>query len=160
MMFSEMDPWIVSTIYLIALVLFVLGIVFINYGSNRNKKDKHLLPLIIVGWVLVIATIVGSIALLILFIGADQGITGTMFFLLLSPVVIFAGLVACFATALNSLQSAYRKPKDDVTRKQSIVKGWALLALAILIIVALVVSLSILLTNYSNYRNEHPVRFM
>ena len=160
-MFSEMDPWLVNLIIFLAAIVLFLGILFINYGSNKKKKeDKKLLPLIIVGWVLLISAITGSIALIVLYIGSSSGITGTLIFMFLSPLFILGGFIACLVVSANSLQAAYKKPKDDVTRKQSIVKGWALLVLAILIIVAVAVTLSILLTNYSNYRNDHPVRFM
>ena len=155
-----MDPWLVNLCFLLAAVILVLGIVFIKCGKNKKKVEKHLLPLIIIGWVIVIASIVGSVALFVLYIGSSSGITGTMIFIFASPIFIIGGIIACLTVGINSLQSAYRKPKEDVTRKQSIVKGWALLILVILVIVAIVVTLSILLTNYSNYRNEHPVRFM
>ena len=159
-MFGEMDPWLVNLNFLIAAIALILGIVFINYGSNKKKKDKRLLPLVIIGWVMLIGSIIGSVVLLILYIGSTGGIVGTYLFIFLSPLFILGGFIACLIVGLNSLQSAYSKPKDDITRKQSIVRGWALLVLAILLIVAIAVTLSILLTNYSNYRNEHPVRFM
>lgn len=159
-MFEEMEPWLVNVCFFLAAIVLILGIIFIKYGTNKKKKDKHLLPLIIVGWVMVITSIVGSVALFILYIGSSSGITGTLIFMFLSPLFILGGFIACVIVSANSLQAAYKKPKEDVTRKQSIVRGWALLALAILIIVVVVVTLSILLTNYSNYRNEHPVRFM
>lgn len=159
-MFGEMDPWLVNTCYLLAAFILVIGIIFIKASANKKKKEKHLLPLIIIGWIMVIASIVGAVALFVLYIGSSSGITGTMIFIFASPIFIIGGIIACLTVGINSLQSAYRKPKEDVTRKQSIVKGWALLILVILVIVAIVVTLSILLTNYSNYRNEHPVRFM
>ena len=159
-MFGEMEPWLVNVCFFLAGIILILGVIFIKYGTNKKKKDKHLLPLIIVGWIMVIASIVGAVALFVLYIGSSSGITGTMIFIFASPIFIIGGIIACLTVGINSLQSAYRKPKEDVTRKQSIVKGWALLILVILVIVAIVVTLSILLTNYSNYRNEHPVRFM
>lgn len=159
-MFGEMEPWLVNLCFFLAAIVLILGIIFIKYGTNKKKKDKHLLPLIIVGWVMVITSIVGSVALFILYIGSSSGITGTLIFMFLSPLFILGGFIACLVVSANSLQSAYKKPKEDATRKQSIVRGWALLTLAILIIVVVAVTLSILLTNYSNYRNEHPVRFM
>lgn len=159
-MFGEMEPWLVNICFFLAAVILILGIIFIKYGANKKKKDKHLLPLIIVGWVMIIASIVGSVALLVLYIGSAGGITGTMIFIFMSPIFIIAGIIACLTTGISSLQRAYVKQKDDVTRKQSIVKGWALLILIVLVIVAIIITLSILLTNYSNYRNEHPVRFM
>ena len=155
-----MEPWLVNLCFFLAAIVLILGIIFIKYGTNKKKKDKHLLPLIIVGWVMVITSIVGSVALFILYIGSSSGITGTLIFMFLSPLFILGGFIACLVVSANSLQSAYKKPKEDATRKQSIVRGWALLTLAILIIVVVAVTLSILLTNYSNYRNEHPVRFM
>ena len=154
-----MNPWLVNSCFLLAAFIFVLSIIFIKYGSNK-KKDKHLFPLVIVGWVLLITSIVGSITLLILYIGSTGGILGTYIFIFLSPLFVLCGFIACLVVGINSLQSAYCKPKDDITRKQSILRGWALLILAILVIAAIAITLSILLTNYSNYRNEHPVRFM
>lgn len=159
-MFGEMEPWLVNLCFFLAGIILILGIIFIKYGTNKKKKDKHLLPLIIVGWVMVIASIVGSVALFILYIGSSSGITGTVIFIFMSPLFIIGGIILCLTIGLSSLQSAYRKPKDDVTRKQSIVKGWAFLILLTLVIIAIIVTISILLTNYSNYRNEHPVRFM
>ena len=159
-MFPEMDVWLVNTGFLVAIFVFIMGFIFIKCGSNKKKKDKHLLPLVIVGWVLDIASVVGSIALFILFIGASSGITGTMIFLFASPIFIIVGFIAFISVGINCITDGYRKDKDDITRKQSIVKGWAVLILGILIMVAIIVTLSILLTNYSNYRNEHPVRFM
>ena len=159
-MFGEMEPWLVNVCFFLAGIVLILGIIFIKYGTNKKKKDKHLLPLIIVGWVMVIASIVGSVALFVLFIGSTSGIVGTYVFIFLSPLFIVAGIIICLSIGISSLQSAYRKPKDDVTRKQSIIKGWALLILIVLVITAIIITVSILLTNYSNYRNEHPVRFM
>lgn len=159
-MFGEMEPWLVNVCFFLAAIVLILGIIFIKYGTNKKKKDKHLLPLIIVGWVMVIASIVGSVALFVLFIGSTSGIVGTYVFIFLSPLFIVAGIIICLSIGISSLQSAYGKPKDDVTRKQSIIKGWALLILIVLVITAIIITVSILLTNYSNYRNEHPVRFM
>ena len=159
-MFAEMDPWLVNLCFLLAAIILILGIIFIKYGANKKKKDKHLLPLVIVGWLMVIVSIVGSVTLIILYIGATSGIFGTFLFVILTPLFILGGFIGFIAVGISSLQEAYRKPKEDITRKQSIVKGWALLALAILFILAIAITLSILLNNYSNYRNEHPVRFM
>ena len=158
-MFPEMDIWLVNTGFFVAIIFFIMGIAFIKGGSNK-KKDKRLLPLVIVGWIFTIASIIGSIALLILLIGSSGGITGTTIFIFVSPIFIIGGFIAFICVGLSSLTAGYRKDKDDITRKQSIIKGWALLLLAILFMTVIIVTLSILLTNYSNYRNEHPVRFM
>ena len=140
---------------------FIFGMIFILYGSNSNKskKDKHLLPLIIFGWILAIASIVGLVISFILFVNTNGGITGTYILLFISPIFIFIGFVLCVCIGAYSLSDAYSKNKDDVTRKQSIVKGWCLLALAITMVVVIVVTFAILINSYQA-TTKNPIRMM
>ena len=45
-------------------------------------------------------------------------VIGTMIFIFASPVFIIGGIIACLTVGISSLQSAYRKPKEDVTSNQ------------------------------------------
>lgn len=145
----------------IALFATIFGIIFIAYGSNskKAKKDKRLLPLVIVGWTMVALSIVAVIFCFILYVDEAGGEYGTYLLIFISPLFILGGFAACIAIGASLLANAYKLPKEDVTRKQSIVRGWFLLILAIVVVVVIIVTFMVLLNNYESTR-ERPIRMM
>ena len=151
-------------IFILCVIGFILllgfSIFLIKYGSKKNDKGKINLPMSIVGWALLVLDIIGAIVGFIIYININGGYTGTIIFTIISPLFILIGFIIILNIGISSLVDGYRKNKEGNRGKASIVKGWALLALAILLITAVVVTLLILFHQHSMAKGDEPVRFM
>lgn len=157
----EMDVVKFEIFSLLELFALIFGIFFIIYGSNNKKeqKEKRLLPLVIVGWTLTTLSIIAFIFCFVLYVNTSGGMTGTILLMLISPLFILGGGLGCIGIGTSQLVKAYRLESNDVTRKQSIVRGWFLLFLAVAIVVVVIVTFIVLLNNYEGSLVK-PVRFM
>lgn len=155
-----MDSTTITSLFILTAFIFCLGLSFIIFASSAKKTGKNLLALTIVGWTLFALSIVGSVTLFVLFINENGGEFGLYLFIFISPLFFLVGIIICLAIGISSLTDGYQKNKEGMRDHSKIVRGWALLTLSILVIAAIVITLTILLTQYANYHNEHPVRFM
>ena len=157
----EMDVVKFGIFSLLELFALIFGIFFIVYGSNSKKeqKEKRLLPLVIVGWTLTTLSIIAFVLCFVLYVNTSGGMTGTVLLMLLSPLFILGGGLGCVGIGTGQLVKAYRLEDKDVTRKQSIVRGWFLLSLAFVLVVLVIVTFIVLLNTYEG-NLFNPVRFM
>lgn len=154
-----MEPLFTSGVILVTSLL-ILGCVFVSIGNKKKKNDQDGLTLIIVGWVIICASVLGGLAALIIYIDMTSGLFGTVLFTVLAPIFIFAGFVVILAYGISTLVEGYRRNKEGQRDRNQIIKGWFMLALSIAIVVTVIVTLAILFTNHSNARNDNPVAFM
>ena len=154
-----MERIFISGVILVT-ALIIFGCVLIEVGKKKKQNNQDGLTLLIVGWVLLVLSIAGGIAGLIIYIDMSGGIFGTVLFAVLCPVFIAGGSIGCLAAGISSLVDGYRRNKEGLRDKDAIVRGWSMLSLSILLVAVVIVTISILLTNHSNARNDNPVAFM
>ena len=154
-----MDPLFVSG-FILVIALIILGCVLIEVGKKKKQNDQDGLTLTIVGWVLVVLSVAGGIAGLIVYIDINSGLFGTILFAILCPLFILGGFIACLATGITSLTQGYRRNKEGQRNRNEIIKGWSMLSLSILLVTVVIVTLIILLANHSNSGGDNPVAFM
>lgn len=154
-----MDPLFVSG-FILVIALIILGCVLIEIGKKKKQNDQDGLTLTIVGWVLVVLSVAGGIAGLIVYIDINSGLFGTILFAVLCPLFIIGGFVACLATGISSLKEGYRRNKEGLRNRNEIIKGWSMLSLSILLVLVVVITLIILLASHSNSGGDNPVAFM
>ena len=157
----DMDVVKFGIFSLLELFALIFGIFFIVYGSNSKKeqKEKRLLPLVIVGWTLTTLSIIAFVFCFVLYVNTSGGMAGTVLLMFLSPLFILGGGLGCVGIGTGQLVKAYRLEDNDVTRKQSIVKGWFLLGLAFILVVMVIMTFIVLLNTYEG-NLFNPVRFM
>lgn len=153
------DPLFIGCV-LMSILLIGFSIFMINFGGKKGNNGKINMPVIIVGWVLLVLTVIASIVGLILYISESGGYFGTILFTIISPIFIIIGVVVILIIGISSLMEGYRKNQEGQRDKSTIIRGWSMLALSILTLTAIIVTLVILFINYSNSRGDTPVRFM
>lgn len=154
-----MDPLFVSG-FILVIALIILGCVLIEVGKKKKQNDQDGLTLIIVGWILVVLSVAGGIAGLIIYIDMNSGLFGTILFAVLCPLFILGGFIGCLATGITSLTQGYRRNKEGLRNRNEIIKGWSMLSLSIMLVTVVIVTLIILLLNHSNSGGDNPVAFM
>ena len=97
---------------------------------------------------------------LIYIIDENGGFTGTLIFTFVAPLFIMIGFVLCVGIGASSLLEGYRKNKEGQRDKVSIVRGWFLLSLSIIVVAVVVITLVILFNNHANTMGDTPVRMM
>lgn len=155
-----MDVITFNLIAIAAVFLVAFGIALIQIGKRIKTTDKKRLLMILIGWLLIVLPIIGLIIAFIVFINDSSGITGTYLFAFISPLFIFIGFAICLGIGISSLVEGYKKDQEGKTNTSAIIRGWSLLFLSIAVIAAVIITLAILFTNYSNSRSDTPVRFM
>ena len=139
---------------LIGAALITAGIMLVINGGKRQQK-----PMLIGGWVLTIAAIVGTVVGVILFAGLGEQSLTSAFITYAFPALMFIGFVVAIGLGVGNLVKGYQKDQDGNLNTNKIIAGWALLILAIVLVLAIVIPLTIVFDQQSS-GDANPIRFM
>ena len=139
---------------LIGAALITAGIMLVINGGKRQQK-----PMLIGGWVLTIAAIVGTIVGVILFAGLGEQSLTSAFITYAFPALMFIGFVVAIGLGVGNLVKGYQKDQDGNLNNNKIIAGWALLILAIVLVLAIVIPLTIVFDQQSS-GDANEIRFM
>ena len=139
---------------LIGAALITAGVMLVINGGKRQQK-----PMLIGGWVLTIAAIVGTIVGVILFAGLGEQSLATAFITYAFPALMLIGFVVAIGLGVGNLVKGYQKDQDGNLNTNKIIAGWALLILAILLVLAVVIPLTIVFDQQSS-SDANEIRFM
>ena len=158
-----MDVIMDFTTYMICFICagmaIILGIILFIFNRVRKKSTgKSSLPPIIVGWVLLALAIVGLAIATIVYTFSSSGTFGVFLLLMIAALFIIGGIAFFLGIGISSLAESLRKDKDGKRNKEGIVRGAALLFLAIAVLVTVIVTIAIMMHIESN--KEKPVRMM
>ena len=139
---------------LIGAALITAGVMLVINGGKRQQK-----PMLIGGWVLTIAAIVGTIVGVILFAGLGEQSLTSAFITYAFPALMFIGFVVAIGLGVGNLVKGYQKNQDGNLNTNKIIAGWALLILAIVLVLAIVIPLTIVFDQQSS-GDANEIRFM
>lgn len=139
---------------LIGAALITAGVMLIINGGKRQQK-----PMLIGGWVLTIAAIVGTVVGVILFAGLGEQSLTSAFITYAFPALMFIGFVVAIGLGVGNLVKGYQKDQDGNLNTNKIIAGWALLILAIVLVLAIVIPLTIVFDQQSS-GDANEIRFM
>ena len=139
---------------LIGAALITAGVMLVINGGKRQQK-----PMLIGGWVLTIAAIVGTIVGVILFAGLGEQSLTSAFITYAFPALMFIGFVVAIGLGVGNLVKGYQKDQDGNLNANKIIAGWALLILAIVLVLAIVIPLTIVFDQQSS-GDANEIRFM
>ncbi len=139
---------------LIGAALITAGVMLVINGGKRQQK-----PMLIGGWVLTIAAIVGTIVGVILFAGLGEQSLTSAFITYAFPALMFIGFVVAIGLGVGNLVKGYQKDQDGNLNTNKIIAGWALLILAIVLVLAIVIPLTIVFDQQSS-GDANEIRFM
>ena len=139
---------------LIGAALITAGVMLVINGGKRQQK-----PMLIGGWVLTIAAIVGTVVGVILFAGLGEQSLATAFITYAFPALMFIGFVVAIGLGVGNLVKGYQKDQDGNLNTNKIIAGWALLILAIVLVLAIVIPLTIVFDQQSS-GDANEIRFM
>ena len=139
---------------LIGAALITAGVMLVINGGKRQQK-----PMLIGGWVLTIAAIVGTVVGVILFAGLGEQSLTSAFITYAFPALMFIGFVVAIGLGVGNLVKGYQKNQDGNLNTNKIIAGWALLILAIVLVLAIVIPLTIVFDQQSS-GDANPIRFM
>lgn len=134
----------------------VAGIVLLVIQNVINGKAK--LPLFIVGWILFGLSLLGLIIASIVYTVGSAGSFGLFLLFALTGIFVFLGIALFVGFGASSLTEGLRKDKEGKRNKEAIIRGTILLTLAVLVVITIIVTTSILLNMESN--KDEPVRMM
>lgn len=143
---------------LIATSTIAAGIVLVVVGNNKKVNGQGNLPMIISGWVIFIASIIASIVGIVIGIKTSEVSAGTFLLTGVIPVFIILGCIAALGLGIANLVKGYQKREDGSQNKGKIIGGWALLILALLLVITIIATLSFVFNQQSS--QAEPVRFM
>ena len=139
---------------LIGAALITAGVILVINGGKRQQK-----PMLIGGWVLTIAAIVGTVVGIILFAGLGEQSLTSAFITYAFPALMFIGFVVAIGLGVGNLVKGYQKDQDGNLNTNKIIAGWALLILAIVLVLAIVIPLTIVFDQQSS-GDANEIRFM
>lgn len=139
---------------LIGAALIAAGVTLVINGGKRQQK-----PMLIGGWVLTIAAIVGTVVGVILFAGLGEQSLTSAFITYAFPALMFIGFVVAIGLGVGNLVKGYQKDQDGNLNTNKIIAGWALLILAIVLVLAIVIPLTIVFDQQSS-GDANEIRFM
>ena len=139
---------------LIGAALITAGVMLVINGGKHQQK-----PMLIGGWVLTIAAIVGTIVGVILFAGLGEQSLTSAFITYAFPALMFIGFVVAIGLGVGNLVKGYQKDQDGKLNTSKIITGWALLILAIVLVLAVVIPLTIVFDQQSS-SDANEIRFM
>ena len=139
---------------LIGAALITAGVMLVINGGKRQQK-----PMLIGGWVLTIAAIVGTVVGVILFAGLGEQSLTSAFITYAFPALMFIGFVVAIGLGVGNLIKGYQKDQDGNLNNNKIIAGWALLILAIVLVLAIVIPLTIVFDQQSS-GDANEIRFM
>ena len=143
---------------LIATSTIAAGIVLVVVGNNKKVNGQGNLPMIISGWVIFIASIIASIVGIVIGIKTSEVSAGTFLLTGVIPFFIILGCIAVLGLGIANLVKGYQKREDGSQNKGKIIGGWALLILALLLVITIIATLSFVFNQQSS--KAEPVRFM
>ena len=143
---------------LVATSTIAAGIVLVVIGNNKKVNGQGNLPMIISGWVIFIASIIASIVGLVIGIKTSEVSAGTFLLTGVIPFFIILGCIAALGLGIANLVKGYQKREDGSQNKGKIIGGWALLILALLLVITIIATLSFVFNQQSS--RAEPVRFM
>lgn len=143
---------------IIATASLVAGIVLVVIGNNKKVNGQGNLPMIISGWVIIVVTTIASIVGLIIGINSSEVSAGTFLLTTVIPVLILFGFIFALGLGVANLVKGYEKNGDGSRNNSKIISGWALLIIAIVLVLALVITISFVFNQQSG--KGEPVRFM
>ena len=139
---------------LIGAIFIAAGIVLIVIGDRKKLK-----PMLIWGWVVSIAAAIGTIAGTILLAGMGEVSLTSAFITYAFPALMIIGFVVAIGLGIGNLIKGYQKDQDGKLNTSKIITGWALLILAILLVLAVVIPLTIVFDQQSS-SDANEIRFM
>ena len=139
---------------LIGAIFIAAGIVLIVIGDRKKLK-----PMLIWGWVVTIAAAIGTIAGTILLAGMGEVSLTSAFITYAFPALMIIGFVVAIGLGIGNLIKGYQKDQDGKLNTSKIITGWALLILAILLVLAVVIPLTIVFDQQSS-SDANEIRFM
>lgn len=126
-------------VLLLVPALLVPGIIFINKGRGKN------VAMITIGW-----CIIGTIATALTFgtglLFYYWGTTVLTIVMIVSPLIIIAGLIVTVSLGITYLIKGYTRDKDGKINKRQITAGFVLLGINTLILAA-IITLAIIFTS-------------
>ena len=139
---------------LIGAALITAGVMLIINGGKRQQK-----PMLISGWVLTITAIVVTVVGTILFAGLGEQSLTSAFITYAFPALMFIGFVVAIGLGVGNLVKGYQKDQDGNLNTNKIIAGWALLILAIVLVLAVIIPLTIVFDQQSS-SDANEIRFM
>lgn len=139
---------------IIGAIFIAAGIVLIVIGDRKKLK-----PMLIWGWVVTIAAAIGTIAGTILLAGMGEVSLTSAFITYAFPALMFVGFIVAIGLGIGNLIKGYQKDQDGKLNTSKIITGWALLILAILLVLAVVIPLTIVFDQQSS-SDANEIRFM
>ena len=139
---------------LIGAIFIAAGIVLIVIGDRKKLK-----PILIWGWVVTIAAAIGTIVGTILLAGMGEMSLTSAFITYAFPALMFIGFVVAIGLGVANLIKGYQKDQDGKLNTSKIITGWALLILAILLVLAVIIPLTIVFDQQSS-SDANEIRFM
>ena len=135
-------------------IFIAAGIVLIVIGDRKKLK-----PMLIWGWVVTIAATIGTIVGTILLAGMGEVSLTSAFITYAFPALMFVGFIVAIGLGIGNLIKGYQKDQDGKLNTSKIITGWALLILAILLVLAVVIPLTIVFDQQSS-SGANEIRFM
>ena len=149
-----------SLIFIALLILIPGGILLVSFGGRKRKDGSFSKPMLISGWIVIGAAIAATIASVVLnYLFGDSDVSvGTYLLTFTMPFVIIVGFIAAIALGITNLVKGYEKNEDGTRNSGRIISGWALLIIGIVLVLALVITISFVFNQQSG--KGEPVRFM
>ncbi len=157
---DESLKWLFISGLLVAIVLIAVGLLLIRFGNKVRENGKKNLAQMIVGWIIFVLSVLAAMFGFIVFIREAGGITGIYIYLFIAPIFILGGFIACTSVGISSLVQGYQRDKEGKMDTGSIVRGWSLVILSIAVVVVIIITLAVLLNNYSSAQGDKPIRMM
>ncbi len=110
---------------LVGTALITAGVMLVINGGKRQQK-----PMLIGGWVLTVAAIVGTIVGVILFSGLREQSLTTAFITYAFPALMLIGFVVAIGLGVGNLVKGYQKDQDGNVNNNKIIAVWARLILS------------------------------
>ena len=142
-------PFLVGILLVVAAVV-TTGSLFIYEGAKKNNDRKKKLVFSIVGWSLIVLTIVATIVGFIVLVDLSGGFFGTIIFTIISPLLIIGGFTSTLGIGISSLVSGYKKDENGNRNHNEIIRGWSMLFLSVAIVASIIITLAILFENHSD----------
>ena len=145
-----MDYHFLVGILLVIAAVVTTGSLFIYEGAKKNNDRKKKLVFSIVGWSLIVLTIVATIVGFIVLVDLSGGFFGTIIFTIISPLLIIGGFTSTLGIGISSLVSGYKKDGNGNRNHNEIIRGWSMLFLSVAIVASIIITLAILFENHSD----------
>ena len=134
-----------------AAIVFMIGLALLIANKVKKKNTgKSNLPLILIGWILIAAALIGAVIATIISTFDTSGTIGVFLLIGIGGLFIFMGLIVFLGIGISSLVDGLRKDKNGNINKEGAVRGATLLVLAVAILITVVVTILIMLQIESN----------